>query len=74
MNNNYQLKILATNWGFRGTLDEYCSKVKTEGYDGIEIWWPVEAKEQNELFATLKKYNLEVGFYVAVVKKILKNT
>jgi sugar phosphate isomerase/epimerase len=72
MNNNYQLKILATNWGFRGTLDEYCSKVKTEGYDGIEIWWPVEAKAQNELFATLKKYNLEVGFLCGSGQKDFK--
>jgi len=62
MNINFQLKILATNWGFPGTLDEYCAKVKKEGYDGIEIWWPIEQKGQDELFTTLKKYNLEVGF------------
>ncbi len=59
---NFELKILATNWGFTGTLDEYMAKVKKEGYDGIEIWWPMEKKEQDELFATLKKYDLEVGF------------
>lgn len=59
---NFELKILATNWGFPGTLDEYMAKVKKEGYDGIEIWWPMEKKDQDELFATLKKYNLEVGF------------
>jgi len=38
MNKNFELKILATNWGFNGTVDEYCSKVKRDGYDGIEIW------------------------------------
>ncbi len=38
MNANFDLKIMATNWGFNGTLDEYCIKVKKEGYDGIEIW------------------------------------
>lgn len=59
---NFELKILATNWGFPGTLDEYMAKVKKEGYDGIEIWWPMEKKDQDELFTTLKKYNLEVGF------------
>ncbi len=59
---NFELKILATNWGFPGTLDEYMAKVKKEGYDGIEIWWPMEKKDQDELFSTLKKYNLEVGF------------
>ena len=59
---NFELKILATNWGFPGTLDEYMAKVKKEGYDGIEIWWPMEKKEQDEMFVALKKYNLEVGF------------
>jgi sugar phosphate isomerase/epimerase len=62
MDKNYQLKVLATNWGFPGTLDEYCSLVRKEGYNGIEIWWPLEQKDQEELFSTLKKYQLEVGF------------
>ena len=65
MNNNFKLKLLATNWGFAGTLDEYCAKVKKEGYDGIEIWWPLEKKDQDELFASLKKHDLEVGFLCA---------
>jgi sugar phosphate isomerase/epimerase len=65
MNKNFELKILATNWGFNGTIDEYCSKVKKDGYDGIEIWWPTEKKDQDELFEALKKYNLEVGFLTA---------
>lgn len=59
---NFTLKLLATNWGFNGGLDDYCSKVKKEGYDGIEIWWPMEKKGQDELFAALQKYSLEVGF------------
>jgi sugar phosphate isomerase/epimerase len=62
MNKNFELKILATNWGFAGSLDAYCSKVKKEGYDGIEIWWPMEKAGQDELFTALKKYDLEVGF------------
>ena len=62
MNNNFKLKVLATNWGFNGTLDEYCAKAKKEGYDGIEIWWPLEKKDQDELFAILKNHDLEVGF------------
>ena len=37
MNTNFDLKIMATNWGFNGTLDQYCTKAKKEGYDGIEI-------------------------------------
>ncbi|HEY4937046.1 MAG TPA: twin-arginine translocation signal domain-containing protein, partial [Puia sp.] len=65
MNNNFKLKLLATNWGFIGTLDEYCTKVKKEGYDGIEIWWPLEKKDQDELFVCLKRHELEVGFLCA---------
>ncbi len=65
MNKNFELKLLATNWGFEGTMDAYCEKVKKAGYDGIEIWWPMEKPDQNELFTALKKYNLEVGFLCA---------
>jgi sugar phosphate isomerase/epimerase len=60
--NMIDLKILATNWGFSGSLDELCAKVKTEGYDGIEMWWPASKDGQDELFAALKKYNLAIGF------------
>jgi len=65
MNKNFELKILATNWGFHGTQDEFLAKVKKEGYDGIEIWWPADKPKQDELFAGLKKYQLEVGFLCA---------
>ncbi len=62
MDNNFKLKLLATNWGFPGTLEEYCAKVKKEGYDGIELWWPLEKKDQDELFECLHRHELEVGF------------
>lgn len=62
MHNKFDLKILATNWGFTGTTDELCYKVKQEGYDGLEIPWPQAAHEQAALFAALKKYQLAAGF------------
>lgn len=58
----FRLKVLATNWGFEGSMQEYIAKVKQEGYDGIEIWWPMEEKELNELADLLTKNKLEVGF------------
>jgi sugar phosphate isomerase/epimerase len=58
----YGLKILATNWGFDGSMDAFCAKAKKEGYDGIEQWWPCTKAEQDEMFAALKKYDLAVGF------------
>ena len=72
MNQNSGLKILATNWGFKGSLDEYAAKVKQEGYDGIEIWWPMEKKAQDELFSVLKKYGLAVGFLCGAQQKDCK--
>jgi sugar phosphate isomerase/epimerase len=72
MHAGFQLKLLATNWGFNGTLDEYCSKVKKEGYDGIEIWWPMEKKEQDELFSALKRHGLEVGFLTGAYQPVFK--
>jgi sugar phosphate isomerase/epimerase len=60
---NYALKILATSWGFEGTMDNFCAKVKKEGYDGVELWWPTDNKKaQDDMFAALKKYDLEIGF------------
>lgn len=62
-NRNYDLKIMATSWGYQGTMDSFCAKVKKEGYDGIELWWPTDNKKaQDEIFAALKKYDLEIGF------------
>src|SRR5436305_3419644 len=65
MSTNFHLKLLATNWGFEGTTDAYCDKVKKAGYDGIEIWWPMEKTSQDELFSALKKNDLDVGFLCA---------
>jgi sugar phosphate isomerase/epimerase len=58
----FGIKIMATNWGIEGTMDAFCAKAKTAGYDGVELWWTDDKKAQEEMFAALKKYNLEVGF------------
>ena len=62
MNNAFELKIMGTNWGFEGSVDAFCAKAKKEGYDGIEMWWPMQKKDQDELFAALKDHQLEIGF------------
>ena len=61
-NSKLQLKVLATNWGFEGSLRDYIIKVKQEGYDGIEIWWPMEERELTELAGLLNENDLEAGF------------
>lgn len=58
----FSLQIMATNWGFRGSVDEFCAKAKREGYDGIEMWWPGDGAGRDELFAALKKHGLAIGF------------
>ena len=63
---DFSLKIMGTNWGFPGSTDAFCSKAKEAGYDGIEMWWPGDAKGQAELFDALKKYTLDIGFLVGV--------
>ena len=60
--NPFELAIMGTNWGFTGTTDEFCGKAKKEGYDGIEMWWPLAKKDQDDLFAALKKHGLAIGF------------
>jgi len=62
VNKNFELKIMATSWGFAGTQDQFCAAAKKEGYDGIEAWWPGDKQGQDELFTALKKHSLEVGF------------
>jgi len=67
MTNNqagYSLLIFATNWGFSGSWDDFALKVKQAGYDGMEIWWPGDEKDRNELFAALDKHKLKIGFLV----------
>ncbi len=62
-NKDYSLKIMATNWGFNGSMDAFCRKAKKDGYDGIELWWPTDNKKtQDEIFNAIKDHDLEIGF------------
>ncbi|NIG57548.1 sugar phosphate isomerase/epimerase [Chitinophaga sp. Cy-1792] len=61
----YQLTIMGTNWGFNGNTDEFCAAAKAAGYDGIEMWWSHDNKVQQELYAALKKHQLEIGYLCA---------
>ncbi len=58
----FELLIFATNWGFGGSWDEFCSRIKTEGYDGAEVWYPGDEKSRNEFLAAVEKYNLKFAF------------
>src|SRR5690349_21191426 len=58
----FKLLIFATNWGYGGTWDEFCDKIKKLGYDGAEIWLPGDDAEQQKMISTFQKYDLKYGF------------
>lgn len=58
----FELLIFATNWGFGGSWEEFCSKIKSEGYDGTEVWYPDDGKSRKEFLAAMGKYDLKFGF------------
>ena len=61
----FSIRFMATNWGFDGTIEEFCRAAKMEGYDGIEVWWPREEEAKKRLFSVLQKERLQVGFLCA---------
>lgn len=61
-NAGFSLTVLATNWGFPGTWDEYCAKAKKAGYDGCEIWYPTDSADRAKMFEALTRHGLKVGF------------
>jgi len=70
----YAVIVMATNWGFNGNYDEFCSKAKKEGYDGAEIWWPSDEKDRNALLNAVAKHNLKIAFlYGSGDKDFTKN-
>ena len=55
------LTIMATNWGFKGNLEEFCAAAKKDGYDGIEVWVPGSATEMKGLSDTVSNAGLKLG-------------
>ena len=61
-----ELKIMATNWGFDGNIEQFCAKAKQVGYDGIEVGWPAEPADQKKLLDAVKANQLSYAFLVGV--------
>ncbi|MDH5399223.1 MAG: sugar phosphate isomerase/epimerase [Cyclobacteriaceae bacterium] len=61
----YSLKIMATRWGFKGTLDDFCKAAREAGYDGIEDWLPSRPEDVEPLLNACAKHGLDYGFLVA---------
>lgn len=60
------LYFMATNWGFPGTIEQFCQKAKSEGYDGIEVGWPSDTNEQKRLLDAVKANQLKHAFLIGV--------
>jgi sugar phosphate isomerase/epimerase len=56
------IKVLSTNWGFSGSREDFFKKTKDDGYDGFEVWIPLEEKDRQNLVELAAKYGLEYGF------------
>ena len=61
-NAGYELKIMATNWGYTGNAQSFCAAAKKEGYDGIEVWMPGDASGREEIANAAAKNGLMLGF------------
>jgi sugar phosphate isomerase/epimerase len=59
---NLKVIVLNTNWGWKGSLDEFLKNSKEAGYDGIEVWWTSDTQKTKILFDALQKYEMQVGF------------
>lgn len=56
------LKILATNWGFSGSWDDFLKKAKASGYDGCEVWIPMVEGQRADFLAAAAKHGMSFGF------------
>ncbi len=60
----FELLILATNWGFEGSLNDFCLRIKKEGYDGAEVLCPLDEGQCKSLAATFHDHGLKFAFLV----------
>lgn len=59
---DFKLTVLATNWGYPGSVEDFAKRAKDDGYDGVEHWLPDQAKDRNALMNALTKHGLKYGF------------
>ncbi len=58
------LKFYAPLWGNTLPFESFCERVKTAGYDGVEMELPFEEEEKENILTQLSHYGLElIGQY-----------
>lgn len=60
-----KIQILATNWGDSDPIEEFCRKIKDQGYDGLEVWYPTTAEARDRLVAATREHGLVFGLLAA---------
>lgn len=63
---NFRIMVMATNWGFEGTSEQFCAKAKQAGYDGFEVVWPADESQRKLLFDAAQMHKLEHAFLVGI--------
>ena len=58
---NREILFFQTNWGNTLSWDAFCQRAKASGFDGIDIWLPNDAADQEALRAALLKYGLRLN-------------
>jgi sugar phosphate isomerase/epimerase len=57
--------ILATNWGDRDSIEDFCRKIKDQGYDGLELWYPASEEARERLVNATREHGLVFGLLAA---------
>jgi len=60
-----KILILATNWGDRDSIEDLCRKIKGQGYDGLEMWYPTSAEARERLVNATRENGLVFGLLAA---------
>lgn len=58
------VRILATKWGNKDSIEVFCQKIKEAGYDGLEEWLPTKEVDRNRLLQACEKHQLKLGLLV----------
>jgi len=56
-----KIKFFCPYWGSSNmSIDFFCEKVKSEGYDGVEMALPISKSKKNESIKAIEKFGLEL--------------
>lgn len=60
-----KIVILATNWGDSSSIEDFCRRIKGQGYDGLELWYPTTPEARERLVNATRENGLVFGLLAA---------